>query len=342
MTRLSKLITECLKLVRSHCTAYCKTIRERTGVNCMCIINNSLDVICALEEKLLQLSLNHMSTWDFSTLYTLYHMPSLKSNFMIFRREFLIPKEKALLLPIIFAPYGRMIRRQRSTHTSPVESLVSLLTFLSITSTFVLEARFSSRLLVYPWAPTVHLCWLISSFIPLSTILWSKQWNKTLQKPSSSATPFDISMTYSVLTMWTLEIASARFTRRNWNLRTHPHHLLKCVILTQISWLRDVTTPSRISIYDKRDDFAFRIVNFPHMDSNIPANPAYGVYISQLVRYARICTSKVDFINRLHRLSLHLRQQGFETNRLHNSLINLSIAMLLLSRSMVQAFRRWD
>ena len=55
------------------------------------------------------------------------------------------------------------------------------------------------------------------------------------------------------------------------------------------------------------------------MDSNIPANPAYGVYISQLVRYARICTSKVDFINRLRGLSLRLRQQGFETNRLQNS-----------------------
>ena len=63
----------------------------------------------------------------------------------------------------------------------------------------------------------------------------------------------------------------------------------------------DVTTPFRISIYDKRDDFAFRIVNFPHMDSNIPA---YGVYTSQLVRYATICTSKVDFINRLRGLSL--------------------------------------
>ena len=73
----------------------------------------------------------------------------------------------------------------------------------------------------------------------------------------------------------------------------------------------DVTTPFRISIYDKRDDFAFQIVNFPHMDSNIPA---YGVYTSQLVRYATICTSKVDFINRLRGLSLCLRQQGFETN----------------------------
>ena len=61
----------------------------------------------------------------------------------------------------------------------------------------------------------------------------------------------------------------------------------------------DDSTPNHISVYDKRDDFDFRIVNFPHMDSNIPANPAYGIYISQLVRYARICTSKADFLHRL-------------------------------------------
>ena len=42
---------------------------------------------------------------------------------------------------------------------------------------------------------------------------------------------------YSLLTMWTLEITSAQFTRRNWNLKTLPHHLLKCVISTLISRL---------------------------------------------------------------------------------------------------------
>ena len=52
------------------------------------------------------------------------------------------------------------------------------------------------------------------------------------------------------------------------------------------------------------------------MDSNIPANPAYGVYISQLVR---ICTSKVDFMNRLRGLSLRLRQQGFLPNLLQRT-----------------------
>ena len=40
-TKLSKLIPNCLKLVKSHCIAYCKTILERTGVNSMWITNNS-------------------------------------------------------------------------------------------------------------------------------------------------------------------------------------------------------------------------------------------------------------------------------------------------------------
>jgi hypothetical protein len=40
-------------------------------------------------------------------------------------------------------------------------------------------------------------------------------------------------------------------------------------------------------IYDKRDDFNFKIINFPNMCSKIPASSAYGVYISQLIRYAR-------------------------------------------------------
>ena len=130
--------------------------------------------------------------------------------------------------------------------------------------------------------------------------------------------------------MRTLEITSAQFTRQNCNLWTLPLKCvistLKCVISsTEVCYLDThiktggTNTPFRISIYDKRDDFTFRIVNFPHMDSNIPANPAYGVSISPLVRYARICTSKVDFMNRLRGLSLRLRQQGFLTNLLQRT-----------------------
>jgi hypothetical protein len=48
-------------------------------------------------------------------------------------------------------------------------------------------------------------------------------------------------------------------------------------------------------IYDKRDEFNFKIMNFPNMCSNIPDSPAYGVYISQLIRYARASSNYSDF-----------------------------------------------
>jgi hypothetical protein len=41
------------------------------------------------------------------------------------------------------------------------------------------------------------------------------------------------------------------------------------------------------SLYDKRDDFDFAIVNFPFLCSNVSLSPAYCVYISQVIRYAR-------------------------------------------------------
>ena len=53
----------------------------------------------------------------------------------------------------------------------------------------------------------------------------------------------------------------------------------------------------RTKVYDKRDDFNFPIVNFPFICSNIPAAPAYGVYIAQLIRYSRACGSQKDFLN---------------------------------------------
>ena len=49
-------------------------------------------------------------------------------------------------------------------------------------------------------------------------------------------------------------------------------------------------------IYDKRDDFNLEIVNFPFLDGDVPRSPSYDVYISQLIRFARVC-SNVDDIN---------------------------------------------
>ena len=51
-------------------------------------------------------------------------------------------------------------------------------------------------------------------------------------------------------------------------------------------------------IYDKRDDFNFEIVNFPFPDGDVPRSPSYGVYISLLIRFARVCSNVDDFNKR--------------------------------------------
>ena len=56
-------------------------------------------------------------------------------------------------------------------------------------------------------------------------------------------------------------------------------------------WRNDCTT----AVFDKQDGFSFHIVNFPHMDSNIPSKPAYRVYTSQLVRIGPVCDDYNSF-----------------------------------------------
>ena len=39
---------------------------------------------------------------------------------------------------------------------------------------------------------------------------------------------------------------------------------------------------------DKRDDFNFDIVNFLFLDGDVPRSSSYGVYFSQLTRFASV------------------------------------------------------
>ena len=66
------------------------------------------------------------------------------------------------------------------------------------------------------------------------------------------------------------------------------------------------------SIYDKRDDFNFKIVNFPFMDSCIPKKSALGVFYSQMIRFARINSSYQNFKVKCKNLTERLLSQGYK------------------------------
>ena len=69
-------------------------------------------------------------------------------------------------------------------------------------------------------------------------------------------------------------------------------------------------------IGDKRNDFDFEIVNFLYLDGNVPRRASYGIYISQLIRFARVSSHVTDFNTRNKLLTAKLLNQGYRYHKL--------------------------
>ena len=72
-------------------------------------------------------------------------------------------------------------------------------------------------------------------------------------------------------------------------------------------------------IYDKRDDFNFEIVKFPFLDGDVLHSPSYGVYISQLIRFAGVCSNINDFNNINLFLTAKLLKQGYRYHKIRKA-----------------------
>ena len=81
----------------------------------------------------------------------------------------------------------------------------------------------------------------------------------------------------------------------------------------QLSTSSDIVSTK---IYGKRDDFDFEIVNFPFLDGDVPHNTYYGVYIFQLVRFARSSSHVADLNTPNKLLTQKLFKQGYPYHKL--------------------------
>ena len=68
-----------------------------------------------------------------------------------------------------------------------------------------------------------------------------------------------------------------------------------------------------------QDDFDFDIVNLPFLDGDVPRRTSYGVYISQLIRFARASSNLNDFNYRNKALTAKLLRQGYRYFKLRKA-----------------------
>ena len=64
------------------------------------------------------------------------------------------------------------------------------------------------------------------------------------------------------------------------------------------------------------------IANFPFLDGDVPRSPSYGVYISQLICFARVCSNVDDLNNRNLFLTAKILKQGLDMIKFEKHFLN--------------------
>ena len=310
---LSKLLTHCLQLILKHYKEYCKGIERRTGVNCFWVINNSIEVTNTLDK------LRHaraLDSFDFSTLYTNIPHSQLKTRMEeLIRNAFSTRDASHMALGKDYAYWTS--RHVANTRNLTVNQLVEMFNFLIDNIYIQIGSAVYQQTIGIPMgtdcAPLVADLFLFS---------YEFEFMKSLIRTDLSvAAKFNNTCRYidDLLTLNNPDfqacIGQIYPPELELKKTTESHDSCSYLDLN----INILNGKFYTDLYDKRDTFSFSIVNFPHMDSNIPSKPAYEVVISQLVRYLRICCNYQDFAYRSKLLTTRLLRQGYVYQKLRST-----------------------
>lgn len=306
-TNISKLLTSCLTAIKSHVKRYCDKAYENTGKHLFWSIKNSSDVLDKLKIKNYRVS--SISTYDFSTLYTTlpHHLIAVKLTALIqktFAREnvtFLACNyERAFFTNCTVKGYTMW------TCDEVCKSLSFLLNNIYV--------RFGNN--VFRQVIGIPMG---TNCAPLVADLFLYCYERDFMLTLSPDTQADVITAFNNTSRYlddVLNMDNEYFAAMVDTIYPRELTLKKANNSDNEASFLDLNLSIdnnmiQTKIYDKRDDFNFDIVNFPHLDGDVPRATSYGVYISQLIRFARACSNVEDFNERNLYITKRLLQQGY-------------------------------
>ena len=319
--QLSSLLTKILTVIKTGLEKYCSIKISHTGVNNMWILKNSTNLLSSLGHLGVHKATS-IQTFDFSTLYTSIPHDLLKSRMNNIINNAFKHKNGATRYTHI------KVGRNKSYFTSdPIngDNKYTANDICKMTEFLVdnIYVRFGGQLfrqmvgipMGTNCAPLLADLFLYSYENEFLDKLTKEGKRKLARRFNLSYRYIDdlISFNNKRFKEFISDIYSKELTISE---TTEPTSVASYLDLL---FTRDRSNNITTKLYDKRDAFGFHIVNFPFMSSNIPSAPAYGVHASQLVRYARCCSSYSDFLIRHRALVKSLLSQGYKVNRLSNT-----------------------
>ena len=270
---LSIHLTKILSAVKEGQQKYCETVYSRSGINHMWILKNSKDLLDNLKSRSF-FQVSSIKTFDFSTLYTTLPHDKLKTRLKETIHKAFSHRNygsKCVVLGHNSTYFSNKIQKGKTCYSE--EQVISMLEFL-IDNIFVsFGGTLFQQVVGLPMgtncAPLLADLFLYS---------YESECLQKLVKDKKIHEARAFNFTYRYIE-YVLSINNSRFAE--FLPLMYPPEL-------EVKWTTDTASSASFldlylefddsgqlstKIYDKRDDFNFKIINFPNMCSNIPASP---------------------------------------------------------------------
>ena len=318
--QLSSTITKCLKEIDTYHAKTGKKVYSNNGINSYWIIGNSSKVHRIIDRSNERKNVENIATYDFSTLYTNIPHDKLKKRMeTVIQSAYNGHGKKYLSVYNTKASFVNNPKKETKAYSE--SQLIEMVNYLIDNCYVTCGNRLFRQKIGIPMgtdcAPFLANLFLFS---------YEHEWMmKTAKVDRKLAKSFNDSVRYidDLLT-----INNDGLMKKHMN-DIYPKELdLKHEnsgndkSASYLDLKLDVTNKEITkSLYDKRDDFPFKIVNFPNLSGNIPQDGSYGVFIAQTLRYAKACSKYTDFIERTLILKRQLVRQNFKSHILDRKLL---------------------
>ena len=302
---LSKYFSKALKVILNHIKNYSLTVSQRADLNYFWIIENSLEFMDKIKSKDMQ----HMETYDFSTLYTALPHPEIIRNFAkIFQKVYSRENKQFINVNMQRAYFSTTAGKNCCSFR--VTDMQEILEFI-LDNIYV---KFGRKI----YKQVIGIPIGLDSGQDIANLLLYSYEADYVEKTSKQN--IVLARKFNLCSRYIDDLFVGNFPDfREHIYKIYPRELEikpESVNSKEVSYL-DLRIKSEnglldFSIYDKRDDFNFKIVNFPFMDSCIPKKSALGVFYSQMIRFARINSSYQNFKVKCKNLTERLLSQGYK------------------------------
>ena len=315
LTQLSVAVGLCLqrglRIAKNH-SKYSNKFHKR---NDFYVIDSSQDVLDFMFQNNLCQGSKSITTFDFSTLYTSIPHVQLKSNLLKFVNRIFSIKDKKYIVCNLYnkcAYFSDSDSISRSYIKFSKSSLIECINYLIDNAFVIFNGSVYRQVIGIPMGtnagPHVANIYLHQYEFEYFIVLYDQNLKVELAKLEHVFRFQDDLISFNdngYLESCIANIYPVEMIVNKTNISVSKSNFLDMTISIYRGKFY-------FSLYDKRNDYDFDVISFPFLNGNIPKGQSYGVFISQLVRYARINCSFNRFVVNVKDLVRKLVDQHFD------------------------------